>query len=131
MKVVLLQILRLLFFGFLDFWFWSSDSGEQKPQDLRKFQHFLTTLHTFIIFIPKSASEVIWTKVGGNINSQTTIVRGTELFFNNAAENNVGSFKDDLSTGKIKIIDQNNGTFAPLNEFKNHKHYNGYEGYFD
>ena len=53
------------------------------------------------------------------------------LFFNNAAENNVGSFKDDLSTGRIKIIDQNNGTFAPLNEFKNHKHYNGYEGYFD
>ena len=53
------------------------------------------------------------------------------LFFSNAAENNVGSFKDDLSTGKIKIIDQNNGTFAPLNEFKNHKHYNGYEGYFD
>ena len=53
------------------------------------------------------------------------------LFFSNAAENNVGSFKDDLSTGKIKIIDKNNGTFAPLNEFKNHKHYNGYEGYFD
>ena len=53
------------------------------------------------------------------------------LFFINAAENNVGSFKDDLSIGKINIIDQKNGTFAPLSDFDNHKHYNGYEGYFD
>ena len=53
------------------------------------------------------------------------------LFFSNAAENNVGSFKDDLSIGRISLIDQNiNGTFSPLSDVKNHKQYNGHEGYF-
>ena len=53
------------------------------------------------------------------------------LFFSNAAENNVGSFLDDLSIGRISLIDQNiNGTFSPLSDVKNHKQYNGHEGYF-
>ena len=53
------------------------------------------------------------------------------LFFSNAAENNVGSFIDDLSIGRISLIDQNiNGTFSPLSDVKNHKQYNGHEGYF-
>ena len=53
------------------------------------------------------------------------------LFFSNAAENNVGSFIDDLSIGRIILIDQNiNGTFSPLSDVKNHKQYNGHEGYF-
>ena len=53
------------------------------------------------------------------------------LFFSNAADNNVGSFIDDLSIGRIILIDQNiNGTFSPLSDVKNHKQYNGHEGYF-
>ena len=53
------------------------------------------------------------------------------LFFSNAADNNVGSFIDDLSIGRISLIDQNiNGTFSPLSDVKNHKQYNGHEGYF-
>ena len=52
------------------------------------------------------------------------------LFFSNAAENNVGSFTDDLSIGRIGLIDQKiNGTFSPLSDVKNHKQYNGHEGY--
>ena len=42
--------------------------------------------------IVEGASEVTWTKVGGDINSQTTIVRGTELFFNNAAVEDRGVY---------------------------------------
>ena len=53
------------------------------------------------------------------------------LFFSNAAENNVGSFLDDLSIGRISLIDLKiNGTFSPLSDVKNHKQYNGHEGYF-
>ena len=53
------------------------------------------------------------------------------LFFSNAADKNVGSFIDDLSIGRISLIDQNiNGTFSPLSDVKNHKQYNGHEGYF-
>ena len=53
------------------------------------------------------------------------------LFFSNAAENNVGSFTDDSSIGRISLIDQKiNGTFSPLSDVKNHKQYNGHEGYF-
>ena len=53
------------------------------------------------------------------------------LFFSNAAENNVGSFTDDSSIGRISLIDQTiNGTFSPLSDVKNHKQYNGHEGYF-
>ena len=52
------------------------------------------------------------------------------LFFSNAADNNVGSFIDDLSIGRISLIDQKiNGTFSPLSDVKNHKQYNGHEGY--
>ena len=42
--------------------------------------------------IIEGASEVTWTKVGGDINSQTTIIRGTELFFNNAAVEDRGVY---------------------------------------
>ena len=50
--------------------------------------------------IVEGASEVTWTKVGGDINSQTTIIRGTELFFNNAAVEDRGVYV----CGKLQFV---------------------------
>ena len=50
------------------------------------------------------------------------------LFFINAAENNVGYFDDDLSNGKMDILDKNiNATFADLFEVKNNMIHRGEE----
>ena len=50
------------------------------------------------------------------------------LVFINAVENKIGSFVDDLSTGKMRILDEDkNGTFAGLFEARNYKVFKGDE----
>ena len=42
--------------------------------------------------IIEGATEVAWTKVGGEINSQTTMIRGAELYFTNPAVEDRGVY---------------------------------------